>query len=154
MPRSREAGFTLVELMVVVLIIAILLAIAIPTYLGLRGRASDRAVQADLRTGLEAALVHFNDSESFSGFNATTAETVESSLRWVGPGGPSGDATPPAVGEVKVQISNGNRVLLVARSATQTFFCMGQRNPGPQILRGRHTTFANVDTTTDCVQGW
>ena len=33
----EEDGFTLIELMVVVLIIAILIAIAIPTFLGARG---------------------------------------------------------------------------------------------------------------------
>jgi type IV pilus assembly protein PilA len=36
--RSGEAGFTLIELMVVVLIVAILIAIAIPTFLGARSR--------------------------------------------------------------------------------------------------------------------
>src|SRR5829696_589473 len=41
--RSGQAGFTLIELMVVVLIIAILIAIAIPTFLGARSRAQDRA---------------------------------------------------------------------------------------------------------------
>ena len=37
--RNDEDGFTLIELMVVVLIIGILLAIAIPTFLGARNRA-------------------------------------------------------------------------------------------------------------------
>ncbi|MHB8512537.1 MAG: prepilin-type N-terminal cleavage/methylation domain-containing protein, partial [Actinomycetota bacterium] len=41
--RSEESGFTLIELMVVVLIIAILIAIAIPTFLGARQRAQNRA---------------------------------------------------------------------------------------------------------------
>ena len=43
--RRDEEGFTLIELMVVVLIIAILIAIAIPTFLGARPRAQDRAAQ-------------------------------------------------------------------------------------------------------------
>jgi type IV pilus assembly protein PilA len=47
--QRSENGFTLIELMVVVLIIAILLAIAIPTFLGARQRANDRAVQSNLR---------------------------------------------------------------------------------------------------------
>lgn len=35
---KREHGFTLIELMVIVLIVAILLAIAIPTFIGIRDR--------------------------------------------------------------------------------------------------------------------
>ena len=49
---DEEAGFTLIELMVVVLIIAILIAIAIPTFLGARSRAQDRAAQSSLRNSL------------------------------------------------------------------------------------------------------
>ena len=48
--RDRgEDGFTLIELMVVILIIAILIAIAIPTFLGARQKAQDRAAQSNLR---------------------------------------------------------------------------------------------------------
>jgi prepilin-type N-terminal cleavage/methylation domain-containing protein len=47
-----EAGFTLIELMVVLLIIAILLAIAIPTFLGVTNTASDRAAQSNLTNAL------------------------------------------------------------------------------------------------------
>jgi len=49
---DKEEGFTLIELMVVVLIIAVLVAIAIPSFLGFRNRAQDRAAQADLRNTL------------------------------------------------------------------------------------------------------
>ncbi len=43
MVDEREDGFSLIELMTVVLIIAVLMAIAIPSYLGARERATDRA---------------------------------------------------------------------------------------------------------------
>ena len=52
---SADAGFTLIELMVVLLILAILLAIAIPTFLGVTGGANDRAAQSNINTALTTA---------------------------------------------------------------------------------------------------
>ena len=64
--RDDEGGFTLIELMVVVLIIAILIAIAIPTFLGARQRAQDKAAQSSLRNGLTAAKTIYTDSEDYT----------------------------------------------------------------------------------------
>src|SRR5882672_8453116 len=64
--RKKEDGFTLIELMVVVLIIAILIAIAIPTFLGARKRAQDKAAQSSLRNELTAAKTLFTDNETYT----------------------------------------------------------------------------------------
>jgi type IV pilus assembly protein PilA len=82
--RDAEEGFTLIELMVVVLIIAILIAIAIPTFLGARSRAQDRASQSDLRNGLTAEKTFYTDNESYSADVAAAGvlKGIEPSLPW------------------------------------------------------------------------
>ena len=77
---NKEEGFTLVELMVVVLIIAILIAIAIPTFLGARERAQDRAAQSNLRNALTAEKVYYTDEETYTDSAAGELDTIEPSL--------------------------------------------------------------------------
>src|SRR5688500_16319354 len=82
--RREEDGFTLIELMVVVLIIAILIAIAIPTFLGAQDRARDRAAQSDLRNGITAAkTIATDDAGLMSSVDEATLEAAEGSIDFV-----------------------------------------------------------------------
>ena len=70
-----DEGFTLIELMVVLLIMAILLAIAIPTFLGVKGGASDRSAQSNLDTAVKEAIGVYGNTQSFAtGFQAAGPE--------------------------------------------------------------------------------
>jgi type IV pilus assembly protein PilA len=80
---EREGGFTLIELMVVVLIIAILIAIAIPTFLGARQRAQNRAAQSSLRNALTAAKTIYTDSQTYASATDTAMKSVEPSLNFL-----------------------------------------------------------------------
>lgn len=55
--RKRKQGFTLIEIIVVLLILAILSAIAIPSMMGYVKEARDSAKFADARTGYLAAMI-------------------------------------------------------------------------------------------------
>jgi type IV pilus assembly protein PilA len=76
----REDGFTLIELMVVVMIIAILIAIAIPSFLGFRRNAQDRSVQSDLRNVLLAENAYQLENNAFTDVDATILE-IEANAR-------------------------------------------------------------------------
>jgi type IV pilus assembly protein PilA len=85
---GEDAGFTLIELMVVLLILAILLAIAIPTFLGVTGGANDRAAQSNLNTALTTAKAAAANNNQSYGAPLTIAgasgsfQANEPSLKW------------------------------------------------------------------------
>jgi type IV pilus assembly protein PilA len=62
---ADEAGFTLIELMVVLVIMGILMAIAIPTFLGVTSTANDTSTQSNLSNVITSAKAIYARTDSY-----------------------------------------------------------------------------------------
>ncbi len=69
--RKDEKGFTLIELMIVIAIIGILAAIAIPQFAAYRTRSYNSAAQADLRNAATAQEAYYVDNQTYCSTTST-----------------------------------------------------------------------------------
>jgi type IV pilus assembly protein PilA len=145
--------------MVVLLILAILLAIAIPTFLGVTKSANDRAAQSNLNTALVNAKAIFQqNSQTYALYGSTgatytsqNATSVAAALSSAEPslayayGAVTSGATPATV---SVAVSSDGTSLMLAEQAKGTGTCwyVADNTAGPQAWAGT-STFATTAGT-------
>jgi type IV pilus assembly protein PilA len=151
--RDDEQGFTLIELMVVVLIIAILLAIAIPTFLGARNQANARAAQSNLRNALTSEHAYFTNNQAFG--DQTVMPAVESNLTWA-----AADVATRVPSQVDVSLqtvgsNTSDAVLLLAYGKDGKCYTIAQLNEaGTAPSTATAGTYYNVNNPSSGVCGF
>lgn len=150
--KRGDGGFTLIELMVVVLIIAILIAIAIPTFFGARRRAQDVHAKGNVRTALVNQKTFYSSGGSYTDDDATL-QGLEPSLAW-------GNVDAGQQGVLVEDVSaNGEGVVLRSLSRSGNLFCLADLalefdyTPEGYLLDRVGTYYARVgdaSASTDC----
>lgn len=113
-----EGGFSLVELMTIVLIIGVLIAISVPTFLGSRSRSEDRVAQQKVRLAYATEKLEFVERNAYTE-DLSALHGREPALTMQAGGTPA--TTTPVY--VQVQGSNGE-LFLSSKSTSGTCFYM------------------------------
>lgn len=129
---GREEGFTLVELLVVMLILGLLAAIAIPSFFNQRDKAKDADTKSLVRTAQTATETYSTDNGgSYTGVAA-------------------GVVGPPSTGLIKIEptLSNAN-TLTATSNATGDGYTVSAKTPDTGTVFSI-TRAADGTTSSDC----
>ena len=72
-----ERGFTMIELLIVMLLLAILLTIAVPSYMSFKDRANDKAAHANVRAAIPGMIAYSADHKT--GYVGVTVAKLQAS---------------------------------------------------------------------------
>jgi type IV pilus assembly protein PilA len=117
---AGDGGFTLIEMLVVVVIIGILVAISIPLYLNYRKGAENKSAESDVRGAISAVEQFYTENGNV--YPATRNGTQGNNLVFTLAGGTTETAT----------VSTGN-TLFFRNNVTNYFIC-GQNFDGLTIF--------------------
>ena len=116
---ADESGFTLAELLVVVLIIGVLTAIAVPSFLNQKAKAEDGQAKVDARTAATTIESYYLEKDSYDA-DIANLEEIEQSLR---------NSTLTSV------TGNDDRFTVTATSKSGTAFSFTRRRNGNDVRR-------------------
>ena len=132
-PRTTTspAGFTLIEVLIVTVIIGLLAAVMIPAFLGQKDRAQGATAESLLRSGattMESASVN---TDGYTAITTAMLTSLEPSIHWLDASG----ATTPA-GEVSVTDLGANGYTLTTTTgAGKTYTLVKDLMSAPTITR-------------------
>jgi type II secretion system protein G len=143
MMRKSERGFTLIEMMIVVAIIAILVAILVPNFMRARAQAQTAACEANLKEIATALELYQTDHEAYPDVASLTNVTnTEANL------GPYLRQTPidpvDPTGNYQYQTTGYN-----TGNATYAIVCPGSHDPATLTAIGGTSAKVHISYSSD-----
>jgi type IV pilus assembly protein PilA len=120
-PLLAEEGFTLIEVLVVILVIAILCSIALVAFISQKEKAYDASARSNARNGVSYVEACYTDTQDYS--KCTTASELGETPF------PVVNGTPGA-GEIRVRIVDPELFRVVATSASGNHFRIVKESNG------------------------
>ena len=133
--QNGEAGFTLVEMLVVIVIVGILAAVAIPIYMNQRKNGWKSAVESDVKS----AAVAISTEVAKNGIAKINVE-CDATANGSNPNGHSVQA-----GDEKVNCSTGVKLVVAAKQNSDYFTVTGTRDNlgGSLVYDSEDSTYNN-----------
>ena len=111
---KNEKGFTLIEIIAVLIILGILAAVAVPKFLDLTDEAENKALEGAVAAGMSASSMAFGALALSNGTAPGTAEVAAKAT-----------INPPASDEFTYTFTSGAGIVTVRATNTNTNFAEG-----------------------------
>ncbi len=139
---DHERGFTLVDLMVVTLLIGVLIAIAVPAFLGAKSRAQAKAAQSSLGNAAMSSKAIYTDAASYLTATVAALTKAEPGLSFVATGTASTGPRQVSVNPVS-PAAGGTAIFMTALTKSRVCYVIGTWSTGG-------TFFARLATGATC----
>jgi type IV pilus assembly protein PilA len=107
-PCRRQAGFTLIELMVVVAIVGILVVIAIPNFLRYQMKTRQAEAKVNLAGIFVAELAYYGENSRFGSFSEIIYSLIGPSNRYTYRSGAAGAAGGPSTESENIDLHSAS----------------------------------------------